>query len=624
MYCSHPDSVCVYDLSSSSALPQIDVTFENGQSDPSLVTPGCSTNPASATLEGITQADIGMIYKAQARALGSKYTARCNSAGVLSLIPGASQKTLTIVLAAGTDYNENHGTAAANYTFKGTDPGAYVSQIVTKAAAKSRSDLLSSHRSDFSTLANAFTLTVPDPTNSADLETSDLINRYNTSFSDPYLESLQFDYGRYLFISSSRANSLPPNLQGKWSTGTGAAWSGDYHADINLQMNHWGPDQTGLGKLQTALWDYMAKTWAPRGAETAQLLYDAPGWVVHDEINIFGYSGMKTGDAYWADYPASAVWMMLHVADHFDYSQDLGWLKNTGYPLLLKPITEFWLNQLQQDEYFKDGTLVVNPCNSPEHGPTSFGCTHYQQLIYSLFVNTLNAASLVDEPSTTFTSSILDAMANLDTGLHIGSWGQVQEWKLDIDVQNDTHRHLSNLVGWYPGYSIPSYQGGYTNATIQNAVATTLWSRGPGIADQNTGWEKVWRGACWARLNNTVEAYYELRLTLQENIVWNLLSMYSGRDELFQIDANFGYVGMVLSMLVVDLPLPYGVVGMRDVVLGPAIPAEWGGGSVKGLNLRGGASVDFSWNKQGIVTKATMTGGKKSIRLLNRNGEVLS
>lgn len=117
----------------------------------------------------------------------------------------------------------------------------------------------------------------------------------------------------------------------------------------------------------------MAETGAPRGAETAELLYDAPGWVTHDEMNIFGHTGMKKGDEYWADYPASAAWMMLHVADHFDYSRDLVWLEEVGYPML-EAISMFWLSQLQEDEYFDDGTLVVNPCSSPEHGPVSYAC----------------------------------------------------------------------------------------------------------------------------------------------------------------------------------------------------------------------------------------------------------
>lgn len=209
----------------------------------------------------------------------------------------------------------------------------------------------------------------------------------------------------------------------------------------------------------------------------------------------------------------------------------------------------------------------------------------------------------------------------------MGSWGQIQEWKLDLDIQNDTHRHLSHLIGWYPGGSISSYQSGYTNNTISYAVRTSLISRGPGIADANAGWEKVWRSACWARLNDTEEAYSELRLALRENMAGNLLSMYSGHDEPFQIDANFGYVGAVLAMLVVDLPLSVEMTAensTRTVVLGPAIPSAWAGGNVRGLRLRGGGIVDFEWDDEGIVRSARwVKRGLDNVRVVNKMDEVL-
>lgn len=103
----------------------------------------------------------------------------------------------------------------------------------------------------------------------------------------------------------------------------------------------------------------------------------------------------------------------------------------------------------------------------------------------------------------------------------------------------------------------------------------------------------------------------------------NLLSMYSGKNEPFQIDANFGFVGAVLAMLVVDLPLGIGQSGLRDVVLGPAIPAAWGNGSVKGLRIRGGGVVDFGWNGEGLVITATVSGGIGGVRILNVKGDVL-
>ncbi len=168
---------------------------------------------------------------------------------------------------------------------------------------------------------------------------------------------------------------------------------------------------------------------------------------------------------------------------------------------------QFWLSQSQSDEYFHDSTLVVNPYNSPEHGPTTFACTHYQELLYQVFEAIVSASSIIGEPDKSFLNSVTTALTSIDKGLHIGEWGEVKEWKisdnLGYDFENDTHRHLSNLVGWYPGFSISSFLGGYTNAAVEKAVVTSLCSRGLGNGpDVNAGWEKVWTSACWARLKS--------------------------------------------------------------------------------------------------------------------------
>lgn len=629
VYCTYPDQVCVFALSSSAALPQVSISLENQLTDPTFFNASCGDN--FVRLTGFTQLGppLGMKYDGIARLTSRAQDAYCSDSvpGTLIIPAGSHIRSFSIVIGGGTDYDQTAGTAATNYSFRGVDPGTYVESITAVAASKSEGDLKTAHTRDYQNLANQFTLELPDPAGSAGLETSAIINRYTSNGSDPYLESTIFDYGRHLFISSSRDNSLPPNLAGKWSETISAAWGADYHANINLQMNHWGADQTGLGELQVALWNYMQDTWIPRGTETAQLVYNSEGWVAHDEMNIFGHTGLKD-DAQWADYPASPAWMMQHVLDHFDYSQNVTWLRGQGYDLL-KGVAQFWLNQLQKDLYFNDNTLVVNPCNSPEHGPTTFGCTHFQQLIHLLLSTLSSLSSIVPQISEDFGSNITTTLASLDTGLHIGSWGEIKEWKIPdsfgYDFENDTHRHLSHLYGWHPGYSISSLQSGYTNSTIQNAVATSLYSRGPGNGpDANAGWEKVWRAACWARLNNTDEAYFELRYAIEQNFVGNLASMYSGHSTPFQIDANFGFVGAVLSMLVVDLPtLGTGSGGKRTVVLGPAIPAQWGGGSVKGLRLRGGGSVDFDWNGDGLVTRASLKARESPLLIVDKNGKVL-
>ncbi|EDU43196.1 hypothetical protein PtrSN002B_009456 [Pyrenophora tritici-repentis] len=644
-FCSFPDQVCVYTVQSTGAgdVPPLEVTLDNVLVSPQLQNVTCvegdTTKPAHLRLRGVTQLGPpeGMRYDSIARVVSNSNTdVSCDeNTGLLSIAPRSGTKSVSIVIGAGTNYDAKKGTAEHNYSFRGEDPALIVEATTLKAATKTLDQLRGRHIDDFTALTGLFELSLPDPLNSSQTQTSELINRYtvNNTSGDPYLESLLMENSRYLFISSSRPGSLPPNLQGRWSEGLETDWSADYHANINFQMNHWTSDQTGLTDLQSPLWDYMTDTWMPRGAETATLLYNAPGWVVHNEMNIFGHTAMKSA-AEWANYPIAAAWMMQHVFDHWDYSRNATWLLKQGYPLL-KGVAMFWLDQLQQDGYYKDGSLVVNPCNSPEHGGTTFGCAHYQQLIHQVFHSILAVQPTVADPDTVFLTNLTSSLHRLDKGFHTGSFSQIKEWKIPdsytYDRPNDTHRHLSELVGWHPGFSLSALQHGYSNATIASAVRQKLISRGPGKGpDGNSAWAKVWRSACWARLNDTEHAHWELRFAIETNWAPNGLSMYFGDKIPFQIDGNFGFGGAVLGMLVVDLPgAEVGRDGEaeRTVVLGPAIPGSWGGGRVKGLVVRGGGVVDFGWDGRGVVgwvsVKGRDGGEMKGVRFVNKEGRVL-
>ncbi|KAL4903353.1 alpha-fucosidase A [Aspergillus multicolor] len=634
VFCSYPDQVCVYHLQSKTNLPDVTVGFENILVDQTLLQTTCETKKGRAFVRhfGITQTGPpeGMKYTAIAEVVNAKSARNtCVRDGALQISP--SEKELTIVINAETNYDQKAGNGENGWSFKSKAPEPTIDKIASAASSRGYKALRSRHIKDYQSLMGEFTLDLPHPQNSSTNDTASLIESYSyeSGIGDPYLESLLFDYARHLLISSSRVDSLPANLQGRWTESLTAAWSADYHANINLQMNYWFADQTGLSETQTALWNYMEDTWVPRGTETARLLYNASGWVVHNEMNIFGFTAMKE-DAGWANYPAAAAWMMQHVWDAFDYTRDTQWLQSQGYGLL-KGVARFWLSSLVEDEFYDDGTLVVNPCNSPETGPTTFGCTHYQQLIHQVFESVLAAQEYIEEPDTAFLADITSALERLDTGLHFTSWGGIREWKLPESYGYDgpsTHRHLSQLVGWYPGYSLSSFANGYSNSTIQSAIRKTLISRGLGNAeDANAGWAKVWRAACWARLNDSAMAYDELRYAISENFVGNGLSMYWATNLPFQIDANFGLAGAVLSMLVVDLPVAAGEGGERGktVVLGPAIPSAWGGGKVKGLRLRGGGKVDFSWDGRGVVDRLSVVSRPRGrVRLVNVEGAVLA
>lgn len=649
-FCSYPAQSCVYHIKATKPLPSVSIGLEALGRNPQPTLKRLSKN--TIQMRGLAEAPHGMLYDSRVALVvpGSKSTTDfATTTGKLSIPASAKVSEFYLLFTGNTDYDETKGNPKDGYTFRGVDPAAGVERDLAAAVKLPLDKLLSGHIKDHSALSNAFKLTVSDPLNSASKPTDELVKGYNLTSGDPYLESLIFDFGRYLLIGSSRENSMPPNLQGVWSNGYGAPWSGDYHVNINLQMNVWGSEATGLGGLLPGLWSHMKETWVPRGSETAKLLYGAEeGWVIHNELNTFGSTGVKGGDtggSDWHFYHAGNAWMMQHVWDHYDYTRDAKWWREVGYPLL-KGVAQFQMHMLVEDKYTKDGSLVVGPCNSPEQQPTTFGCSINQQQIWEVLQNILKGWAASGDTDLAFKKKVETTLSKMDTGVHVGRYGQIQEWKRDMDNPDDQHRHLSHLYGWYPGFAISTGAANKNPAAIEAAVATTLLHRGPGNwKDANAGWAKVWRAACWAHLSPTTshpsfatpggatnttaaeQAYWLLKYALQQNFARNLFSMYGKGSGVFQIDANFGWVGAVLAMLSRDLDQPVEkFAGGREVLLGAAVPESWLPVRVEGLRVRGGGVVDFTVGRGGAVSAVkVIKGGYGSgeVRFVDRKGRVV-
>ncbi|OCB90700.1 glycoside hydrolase family 95 protein [Sanghuangporus baumii] len=588
-----------------------------------LPTPNITcTDNSTLRLSGLV-ADPGMAYEILAKiSVSPGGVVNCISAPSVNTTISAVNATIAVSNATsavvswvgGTNYDINAGDAEHDFSFRGQDPHDKLVSLLRAASEKSYSQLLDDHVADLSaTLHSEFSLNLGQVTN-VDVPTDELKGAYDVDKGDVYLEWLLFNFGRYLLASSARG-VLPANLQGKWAIDAANPWSADYHVNINIQMNYWFAEATNLDVAQS-LFDFLEKTWAPRGAYTAQVLYNInQGWVGHNEaskLNIFGHTGMKQGEAEWADYPESNAWMMIHVWDHFDYTNDVAWWKAQGYSLL-KGVASFHLDKLIPDDRFNDGTLVVAPCNSPEQPPITLGCAHAQQVIWQLFNAIEKGAAAAGDDDEAFLDEVRSKKAQMDKGVHIGSWGQLQEWKVDMDSPTDTHRHLSHLVGFYPGYALSNYDPDIQNSKysvndVRTAVQTSLIHRGNGTGpDADSGWEKAWRSAQWAQLGNSSEFYHELTYLIQRNFADNLFSIYNPFDPvpIFQIDANFGYPAAVMNAIIqapdvasTDIPL--------TITLLPALPPAWSSGSITGARVRGGISVNMSWDNA-TPTNVTLT-----------------
>ena len=489
-----------------------------------------------------------------------------------------------------------------------------IESYVKRAEKKGFNELLENHIKDYTNLFSRVFLNIGQVNTKK--FTDKLLKNYKfgnlLEEEKRYLEVLLFQYGRYLLISSSREinddkilHNLPSNLQGIWAGSNNSAWHSDYHMNVNLQMNYWPVYTTNLTECAKPLIEYVDSIREP-GRITAHIysgIESTPknrenGFMAHTQNNPFGWTcpGWKFD---WGWSPASVCWILQNCFEYYLYTGDKEYLKNKIYPIM-KEEAIFYNQILIKD---KNGKLVSSPSYSPEHGPKTSGNTYEHTLIWQLYEDTIKAAKILNLD---FDKIKIweENQKKLKGPIEIGEDGQIKEWyeetKINSLGEGYNHRHISHLLGLFPGTLIND-----KNKEFLKAACVSLENR----TDESTGWGIAQRINTWARIGNGNKAYQLIKNLFSIGILENFWDTHPP----FQIDGNFGFTSGVAEMLLQS---------KNNVIkLLPAIPDDWEKGEVKGLLACGNVALNIKWNKKQLEKVTLISKFIEKINLYGNNME---
>ena len=490
-------------------------------------------------------------------------------------------------------------------TYRSEDPAAWCMETLKAAGTQPYEKLKKQHLDDYHALYNSSVLELGKEEEFERLSTPERLARMRNGEEDVGLVNLHYNFARYLLISSSRENSLPANLQGIWNEDFEPAWGSKYTININIQMNYWMAEKTGLSRLHMPLLEHL-KTMRPHGQETAEKMYGARGFCCHHNTDIWGDCAPQDSHVSATIWPMGGAWLCLHIIEHYLYTKDREFMEE--FYGILRDSVQFFTDYMVQDE---QGYWMTGPSSSPENiymneqgecGCLCMGPAMDSEILRELFggyIRITEELGLEDE----LEKDVKIRLEGLPP-IEVGKYGQIQEWRKDYEEMEIGHRHISQLFALYPAAQIrPDTTPGLARAALHTLERRL--SHGGG----HTGWSKAWIILFYARLRDGEKAWKNQRELLTGATLDNLFNTHPP----FQIDGNFGGACGLLEMLVQDF---------EDIVfLLPALPQALKNGKVQGIRLKCGCILDLEW-KDSQITEIRLLGLRDSaVIFADRTGQ---
>jgi len=509
------------------------------------------------------------------------------------MVTGADEAVLKLVAA----------TSYVNYKDISADPEERCLEYMKKSSGMSYKEIRKEHTEDYTSFFNRFSIDLGGWGKRV-LPTDERITGIKNG-PDNDLAALYVQYSRYLLLSSSREGTYPPNLQGIWNDLMQPPWGSKYTTNINAEMNMWGAEILNLPECHQPFFRLTEEV-AEEGRKTAQAHYNAKGWVLHHNTDLWrGTAPVNASDhGIWV---TGGAWLCHHLWEHYQYSTDLDFLRNKAWPLI-RESARFFVDFLVTDP--RTGYLISTPSNSPETGGLVVGPTMDHAIIRSLFKIVIQCTEIlnVDHEFAKEVKAKLEKLAPYQTG----RFGQLQEWLEDKDDTTNKHRHVSHLWTVFPGSEIT------WDATpeLMKAAKKSLIYRG----DAGTGWSLAWKINYWARFREGDHAHKMVQMLLgpaedptRETSGGSYPNLLDAHPP-FQIDGNFGGGAGIAEMLMQS--------HQGYIELLPALPRAWDKGYIRGMRARGGFEIDMWWSDYKITRLKIISHAGTPLRL-KVNGKMI-